>query len=152
MSSSLTSRVISRFMRSYFVQAHFHYTIMGGEVFALMAGIVYYLPKMTGLSMDTKLLRFQFWAVFLTFNGTFLSLIAVGIMGMTRRVISYARISATTQHLCLCVCVRPGRLDGAVPWNLDLAGGDEEDAGDGQSVGVAGSRVAAANTGADIQF
>jgi cytochrome c oxidase subunit 1 len=40
--------------------------------------------------MDTKLLKFQFWAVFLTFNGTFISLIAVGIMGMTRRVISYA--------------------------------------------------------------
>ncbi len=34
---------------SYFVQAHFHYTIMGAEVFALMAGIVYYLPKMTGI-------------------------------------------------------------------------------------------------------
>ena len=55
-----------------------------------MAGIVYYLPKMTGRSMDTKLLRFQFWAVFLTFNGTFISLIAVGIIGMPRRDISYA--------------------------------------------------------------
>ena len=75
---------------SYFVQAHFHYTIMGSEVFALMGGIVYYLPKMTGFSMDTKWLRFQFWAVFLTFNGTFLSLVAVGILGMPRRVISYA--------------------------------------------------------------
>ena len=75
---------------SYFVQAHFHYTIMGSEVFALMGGIVYYLPKMTGVSMDTKWLRFQFWAVFLTFNGTFLSLVAVGILGMPRRVISYA--------------------------------------------------------------
>jgi cytochrome c oxidase subunit 1 len=75
---------------SYFVQAHFHYTIMGGEVFALMAGIVYYLPKMTGISMDGKLLKFQFWAVFVTFNGTFMSLIAVGILGMPRRVISYA--------------------------------------------------------------
>ena len=75
---------------SYFVQAHFHYTIMGGEVFALMAAIVYYLPKMTGSTMDTKLLRFQFWAVFITFNGTFISLITVGILGMPRRVISYA--------------------------------------------------------------
>jgi cytochrome c oxidase subunit I len=75
---------------SYFVQAHFHYTIMGSEVFALMAGIVYYLPKMTGVSMDSRLLKFQFWAVFLTFNGTFISLIAVGILGMPRRVISYA--------------------------------------------------------------
>jgi cytochrome c oxidase subunit I len=75
---------------SYFVQAHFHYTIMGGEVFALMAGIVYYLPKMTGISMDTKWLKFQFWAVFITFNGTFISLISVGILGMPRRAISYA--------------------------------------------------------------
>ncbi len=75
---------------SYFVQAHFHYTIMGGEVFALMAAIVYYLPKMTGRTMDTKLLRFQFWAVFITFNGTFVSLLAVGILGMPRRDISYA--------------------------------------------------------------
>jgi cytochrome c oxidase subunit 1 len=75
---------------SYFVQAHFHYTIMGSEVFALMGGIVYYLPKMTGISMDSRLLKFQFWAVFLTFNGTFISLIAVGILGMPRRVISYA--------------------------------------------------------------
>ena len=75
---------------SYFVQAHFHYTIMGGEVFALMAGIVYYLPKMTGITMDSKLLKFQFWAAFITFNGTFISLIAVGILGMPRRVISYA--------------------------------------------------------------
>jgi cytochrome c oxidase subunit I len=75
---------------SYFVQSHFHYTIMGSEVFALMGGIVYYLPKMTGVSMDTKWLKFQFWAVFLTFNGTFLSLVAVGILGMPRRVISYA--------------------------------------------------------------
>jgi cytochrome c oxidase subunit 1 len=75
---------------SYFVQAHFHYTIMGAEVFALMGGIVYYLPKMTGLNMDCRLLRFQFWAVFLTFNGTFISLIAVGILGMPRRVVAYA--------------------------------------------------------------
>jgi cytochrome c oxidase subunit 1 len=75
---------------SYFVQAHFHYTIMGSEVFALMAGIVYYLPKMTGVSMDSRLLKFQFWAVFLTFNGTFISLIAVGILGMPRRAIAYA--------------------------------------------------------------
>jgi cytochrome c oxidase subunit I len=75
---------------SYFVQAHFHYTIMGGEIFALLAGIVYYLPKMTGRSMDIRLTRFQFWAAFIGFNGTFLSLLAVGLLGMPRRVVSYA--------------------------------------------------------------
>jgi cytochrome c oxidase subunit 1 len=74
----------------YFVQAHFHYTIMGGEIFALMAGIVYYLPKMTGRTMDIRLTRRQFWVAFVAFNGTFLSLLAAGLLGMPRRVISYA--------------------------------------------------------------
>ena len=43
-----------------------------------------------GIHAGYKLLKFQAWAVFLTFNGTFISLIAVGILGMTRRTISYA--------------------------------------------------------------
>jgi cytochrome c oxidase subunit 1 len=74
---------------SYFVQAHFHYTIMGAEVFALIGGITYYLPRMTGHVLDERLGRIQFWWMFITFNGTFLSLLAAGIMGMTRRVVSY---------------------------------------------------------------
>jgi cytochrome c oxidase subunit 1 len=74
---------------SYFVQAHFHYTIMGAEVFALVGGITYYLPRITGHALDEKRGRRQFWAMFITFNGTFLSLLAVGILGMPRRVVSY---------------------------------------------------------------
>jgi cytochrome c oxidase subunit 1 len=74
---------------SYFVQAHFHYTIMGAEVFALVGGITYYLPRMTGHVLDESLGRRQFWAMFISFNGTFLSLLAVGILGMPRRVVSY---------------------------------------------------------------
>jgi cytochrome c oxidase subunit 1 len=74
---------------SYFVQAHFHYTIMGAEVFALIGGITYYLPRLTGHALNERLGRFQFWAMFIGFNGTFLSLLAVGILGMPRRVASY---------------------------------------------------------------
>jgi cytochrome c oxidase subunit 1 len=74
---------------SYFVQAHFHYTIMGAEVFALVGGITYYLPRITGHALDEQRGRLQFWAMFITFNGTFLSLLAVGILGMPRRVVSY---------------------------------------------------------------
>ena len=74
---------------SYFVQAHFHYTIMGGEVFALIGGIVYYLPRMTGHAINELLGKIQFWLMFLSFNGTFLSLVAVGWRGMPRRVVSY---------------------------------------------------------------
>ena len=74
---------------SYFVQAHFHYTIMGAEVFALIGAITYYLPRMTGHVLDERLGKIQFWWMFISFNGTFLSLLAVGILGMPRRVVSY---------------------------------------------------------------
>jgi cytochrome c oxidase subunit I len=74
---------------SYFVQAHFHYTIMGAEVFALVGAITYYLPRMTGHVLDERRGRIQFWVMFISFNGTFLSLLAVGILGMPRRVVSY---------------------------------------------------------------
>ncbi len=74
---------------SYFVQAHFHYTIMGAEVFALIGGITYYLPRLTGHALNERAGKIQFWAMFIGFNGTFLSLLALGILGMARRVVSY---------------------------------------------------------------
>jgi cytochrome c oxidase subunit I len=74
---------------SYFVQAHFHYTIMGAEVFALIGGITYYLPRMTGHVLNESRGRRQFWVMFVSFNGTFLSLLALGILGMPRRVVQY---------------------------------------------------------------
>jgi cytochrome c oxidase subunit 1 len=102
---------------SYFVQAHFHYTIMGGEVFALLGAIVYYLPKMTGRSMDTKWLKWQFWCVFVTFNGTFMSLIAVGILGMPRRAISYA---AYLQPLNISASLFAFGLGASMAWFLGI--------------------------------
>jgi cytochrome c oxidase subunit 1 len=74
---------------SYFVQAHFHYTIMGAEVFALLAGITYYLPRITGRALNERRGKIQFWVMFVSFNGTFLSLLIVGLLGMPRRVVSY---------------------------------------------------------------
>jgi cytochrome c oxidase subunit I len=76
---------------SFFVMAHFHYTIMGGLIFALMGGIYYWLPKMTGLSLNQSLGKAQFWLMFLSFNSTFLPLFAVGMDGQPRRVFEYAR-------------------------------------------------------------
>ena len=74
---------------SYFVMAHFHYTIMGGLVFAFFAGIYYWLPKMTGRSFNEKLAKVHFWGMFIAFNSTFLPLFAVGMLGMPRRVVTY---------------------------------------------------------------
>ena len=74
---------------SYFVLAHFHYTIMGGLVFAFFAGIYYWFPKMTGYLLNDGLAKLHFWGMFLGFNGTFLPLFAVGLLDMPRRVITY---------------------------------------------------------------
>jgi cytochrome c oxidase subunit 1 len=76
---------------SFFVMAHFHYTIMGGLIFALMAGIYYWLPKMMGIRLNERLGKIQFWTMFIFFNCTFLPLFAVGMAGQPRRVFEYAR-------------------------------------------------------------
>ena len=76
---------------SFFVMAHFHYTIMGGLIFAFMAGCYYWLPKMTGIKLNQTLGKWQFWLMFLGFNSTFMPLFAVGLLGQPRRVFEYAR-------------------------------------------------------------
>jgi cytochrome c oxidase subunit 1 len=66
---------------SYFVMAHFHYTIVGGLVFALMGGLYYWLPKMTGYKLNERLGKIHFWTMFIFFNGTFFPLFAAGLLG-----------------------------------------------------------------------
>jgi cytochrome c oxidase subunit I len=76
---------------SFFVMAHFHYTIMGGLIFAFMAGIYYWLPKMLGIKLNETLGKIHFWTMFIFFNSTFLPLFAVGMLGQPRRVFEYAQ-------------------------------------------------------------
>jgi cytochrome c oxidase subunit 1 len=75
---------------SFFVLAHFHYTIMGGLVFGFFAGLYYWLPKMTGIQLNETLGKIHFWGTFIFFNSTFLPLFAVGMLGMPRRTPTYA--------------------------------------------------------------
>ncbi len=75
---------------SFFVMAHFHYTIMGGLIFALFAGIYYWTPKVTGRQFDQRLGKIHFWCMFVFFNCTFFPLFILGLLGMPRRVFTYA--------------------------------------------------------------
>ncbi len=75
---------------SFFVMAHFHYTIMGGLIFTFFAAIYYWVPKMTGLRFNERLSKWHFWLMFVAFNSTFMPLFALGMKGMPRRVSSYA--------------------------------------------------------------
>ena len=74
---------------SYFVVAHFHYTVFGTVVFAMFAGFYFWWPKFTGRMLDDSLGKIHFWAVFVGFQVTFLIQHWLGIKGMPRRYADY---------------------------------------------------------------
>ena len=75
---------------THFVVAHLHYVLVGGLVFPLLAGVYYWLPHVTGRMPSQRLGRYTFWLVFLGFNAAFLPMHLTGLLGMPRRVYTYA--------------------------------------------------------------
>jgi cytochrome c oxidase subunit I len=74
---------------TYFVVAHFHYVLMGGSLFALIAALYYWWPKMFGRRLDERLGKISFWLVFVGFNVTFQPQHLLGLLGMQRRTYTY---------------------------------------------------------------
>ncbi|WP_456237759.1 aa3-type cytochrome oxidase subunit I [Nocardioides sambongensis] len=74
---------------SYFVVAHFHYTVFGTVVFAMFAGFYFWWPKLTGRMLDERLGKIHFWLLFIGFHLTFLVQHWLGIEGMPRRYADY---------------------------------------------------------------
>ncbi|HEX7049516.1 MAG TPA: cytochrome c oxidase subunit I [Longimicrobiales bacterium] len=75
---------------TYFVVAHFHYVIFGGVFLALFGGIYYWFPKVTGRFMDETLGKWNFWLLFIGGTMTFFPMHFAGLLGMPRRVFTYA--------------------------------------------------------------
>ena len=75
---------------TYFVVAHFHYVMMGGTVIAMLGGLHYWWPKMTGRMYSEFWGRIGCLLVFLGFNATFFSQFLLGSLGMPRRYHTYA--------------------------------------------------------------
>jgi cytochrome c oxidase subunit I len=75
---------------SYFVVAHFHYTLAGGLVFGIFAGLYYWYPKVTGRMFNEKWGKWHFWLFVIGFNLTFLPQHMLGFLGMPRRIYTYA--------------------------------------------------------------
>jgi cytochrome c oxidase subunit I len=74
---------------TYFVVAHFHYVIVGGVVFALLAGAHLYWPKMFGTMLNEFLGKITFWLFFIGFHLTFFIQHFLGLIGMPRRVFTF---------------------------------------------------------------
>jgi cytochrome c oxidase subunit 1 len=121
---------------SYFVVAHFHFTLIGGLVFGLFAGIYYWYPKATGRLLNERLGKWHFWLLCLGFNLTFIPLHFAGFLGMPRRIYTYpvgrgwetwnmiASVGVIFQVAGIAVWVlnviqtiRKGELAGDDPWD-----------------------------------
>lgn len=74
---------------TYFVVAHFHYTMLGGALMGLFAGLFYWFPKMTGKMYEENLGRVTAVLTFIGFNLTFIPQFIMGSLGMPRRYHTY---------------------------------------------------------------
>jgi cytochrome c oxidase subunit 1 len=75
---------------TYFVVAHFHYTLFGGALFAIFGGLFYWWPKMFGRKLNETLGKWTFWLMFVGFNVTFFPQHFLGLLGMPRRIYTYS--------------------------------------------------------------
>lgn len=75
---------------TYFVVAHFHYVLVPGSVFSIMAAVYYWIPKWTGYMYDERLGKVHFWLSFIGVNVTFFPMHFTGLAGMPRRIPDYA--------------------------------------------------------------
>ena len=74
---------------SYFVVAHFHYTLVGAFLFGIFAGIYYWYPKAVGRMLDRRLGFWHFWLLAVGFHMTFDPQHFLGFLGMPRRIYTY---------------------------------------------------------------
>ena len=121
---------------SYFVVAHFHYVLFGGLLFTLFGGIYYWFPKVTGKMLSETLGKWHFWLLVIGFHLTFDPQHFAGIMGMPRRIYTYAAgrgwetwnlissIGVAFQGIAVAIFVwnvivslRSGRVAGNDPWD-----------------------------------
>ncbi|NOU93210.1 cytochrome aa3 quinol oxidase subunit I [Paenibacillus sp. LMG 31456] len=79
-----------QYHNTMFLVAHFHYTIIPGVVFAMIAGLTYWWPKMFGFMLNERLGRWAFWFIAISFNVTFFPMFFTGLDGQARRMYTYS--------------------------------------------------------------
>ena len=79
-----------QYQDTYFVVAHFHYVLIPGAIFGIIAAMYYWMPKMTGYYCNEKLGKWHFWLSVISANITFFPMHFLGLAGMPRRIPDYA--------------------------------------------------------------
>ncbi|MBA3609648.1 MAG: cytochrome c oxidase subunit I, partial [Chthoniobacterales bacterium] len=75
---------------TYFIVGHFHYVLVGGTLFPIIAACYYFYPLLDGKKLSDRLGKIAFWFIFVGFNAVFLPMHITGLRGMPRRVFTYA--------------------------------------------------------------
>ena len=75
---------------TYFVVAHFHYVLVTGALWGIIAAVFYWLPKWTGKMYNERLAKIHFWIATISVNVTFFPQHFIGLAGMPRRIPDYA--------------------------------------------------------------
>ena len=75
---------------TYFIVAHFHYVLVTGALFAIIAAVYYWLPKWTGHMVDERLGKIHFWWSAISVNVLFFPQHFIGLAGMPRRIPDYS--------------------------------------------------------------
>ena len=75
---------------TYFVVAHFHYVLVTGALWSIIAATFYWLPKWTGKMYNEKLAKVHFWWAVISVNVLFFPQHFLGLAGMPRRIPDYS--------------------------------------------------------------
>jgi cytochrome c oxidase subunit 1 len=84
-----TSSVDYTIHDTYFIVAHWHYTLAAGSLFGLFAAFYFWFPKATGILLGERLAKTHFWLYVAGTNLTFFPMFILGLEGMPRRIPTY---------------------------------------------------------------
>ncbi len=93
---------------TYFVVAHFHYTLFSAVFFGGFAGLYFWFPKMSGRMLSEGLGKLHFWLTVVFFNLTFFPMHNIGLAGMVRRIANPLQYDALVPHQWLNVLISYG--------------------------------------------
>lgn len=79
-----------QYHNTMFLVAHFHYVLIPGTVFGVLAGYHFWWPKIFGFRLNEKLGKAAFWCIAIGFNVAFFPLFILGLDGYARRMFTYS--------------------------------------------------------------